>query len=92
MTDADDKSDPFRVELPDGSTLGRQATLEHIGYGPLEHESRSRTPNTVRVRFRVVGAKDRMFVEFSAAEIREMWGEQLHDDPVVLYGREVADR
>lgn len=86
-----DGSDPFRVGLPDGSTLGRQATLEHVDYGVLEHESRSRTPHGVRVRFRIVQAEHRMFVEFSAVEISKMWGRRLHDDPVALCGEEGSE-
>jgi hypothetical protein len=87
MSDDEDQ-DPFEVQLPDGSTLGRNATLLHTEYGELEHAQpgRSRDPWNTKVTFNVVGAPHRMQITFTATEIREMWGDELHDDPAVVYG------
>lgn len=76
----------FDVELPDGSVLGTDATLEHTHYGALTVSTRRRTPSHTKILFRIEGAEDRLFVEFTGEEIREQWGETIHDDPAVLYG------
>jgi hypothetical protein len=76
-----DTSGPFDVTLPDGTTLGRHATLYHEAYGPVTVTQRSRSPHETYVRFRIEGAADRLFVEYTATELCDLWGETLHDSP-----------
>lgn len=73
----------FEVEIDEETTLRSDDLVEHVEYGPM-------VVSGIRVGpfQKTVGLKSELGpegLELSDEEIREQWGERLHDDPVELY-------
>jgi hypothetical protein len=73
----------FEIELPNGEILTRDAMLEHIDYGPMYVDQITYSPHAKRVQLQSeLGPQG---LELTANEVREQWGETIHDDPIELH-------
>jgi len=82
------QSDRFAVELPDGESLSKGATVEHVEHGPMIVEQITVGPSSKRVRFRAELGPEGLTL--TGDEVRERWGETLHDDPQEIATPRVA--
>lgn len=77
----------FVIDLPDGETLERGATVEHRDYGPMEVEQISISGfGGKRARLSAVLTDEpRELIELSADAVRDAWGETMSYDPAAVH-------
>ena len=72
---------PPAAPVTDGEvTLGRNATLYHEEFGPITRVTNGVRAGTVRFEVERVDTPT-IYVEYTAAELAERWGEWVFEDP-----------
>lgn len=84
MSETSVDKERFQIEVTDEVALGRNSTVEHAKWGPLEVDQVTISAHGKRARLKSPMREDGLSIELSGDEIREQWGETIAADPFEL--------